>query len=391
MTDRSLCQQPPAGGAPGQRGLVPTPALPWERLPAARTAGSGLATEAPLGERGGALCRGRKGALACWRGSPRCSLGLGAVGEARPPPAPPGGARGWRRRSGRRARGGREAAAGLGPCRARRSTPRPRTRTTCPQVSGGGRGAAARPGPGAGAHCCACRCGVQRGRRERTGAGGGGGQPAAAPRQKEPPPPRQQEEEEKRNEEEEEEEEEEVDNVEQVERNREEEEKKKEDALWASFLSDVGQKPKAGAATHVTQTKKAEEEKSGNKLQEKPKDSGKVTITKTFDFAGEEVRVTKEVDSNSKEAKSFLKQQEKWQSASPASLPTVSGLVLHWKPPNVLEQLEASGSTGEDSEYTHNWVLSIVQRAAGEEAKRYEQPSGEDWLQKAEDEHTGEV
>ncbi|KAM6123672.1 craniofacial development protein 1 [Phoenicopterus ruber ruber] len=128
-----------------------------------------------------------------------------------------------------------------------------------------------------------------------------------------------------------EEEEEEVDNVEQVERNREEEEKKKEDALWASFLSDVGQKPKAVAAMQVTQAKKAEE-KSGNKLQEKPKesekpkDSGKVTITKVFDFAGEEVRVTKEVDSTSKEAKSFLKQQEKWQSAAPASFPTVSGV-----------------------------------------------------------------
>ncbi|XP_074896472.1 craniofacial development protein 1 [Buteo buteo] len=130
----------------------------------------------------------------------------------------------------------------------------------------------------------------------------------------------------------EEEEEEEVDNVEQVERNREEEEKKKEDALWASFLSDVGRKPKAVAATQVMQTKKGEEEKSGNKLQEKPKesekpkDSGKVTITKVFDFAGEEVRVTKEVDSTSKEAKSFLKQQEKWQSSAPASLPTVSGV-----------------------------------------------------------------
>uniref|UniRef100_A0A6G1REQ2 Craniofacial development protein 1 n=1 Tax=Hypotaenidia okinawae TaxID=2861861 RepID=A0A6G1REQ2_9GRUI len=129
-----------------------------------------------------------------------------------------------------------------------------------------------------------------------------------------------------------EEEEEEVDNVEQVERNREEEEKKKEDALWASFLSDVGQKPKAVAATQGTQAKKAEGEKSGKKLQEKPKepekpkDSGKVTITKVFDFAGEEVRVTKEVDSNSKEAKSFLKQQEKMQVAAPASLPTVSGV-----------------------------------------------------------------
>ncbi|NXI59686.1 CFDP1 protein, partial [Chloroceryle aenea] len=37
-------------------------------------------------------------------------------------------------------------------------------------------------------------------------------------------------------------------------------------------------------------------------------------------------RVTKEVDSTSKEAKSFLKQQEKWQSAAPGSLPTGSGV-----------------------------------------------------------------
>lgn len=54
--------------------------------------------------------------------------------------------------------------------------------------------------------------------------------------------------EEKAQQNEEEEEEEEVDNAEQAERNREEEEKKKEDALWARFLRDVGEKPKAGAA-----------------------------------------------------------------------------------------------------------------------------------------------
>uniref|UniRef100_A0A8B9PAY5 Craniofacial development protein 1 n=1 Tax=Apteryx owenii TaxID=8824 RepID=A0A8B9PAY5_APTOW len=126
-------------------------------------------------------------------------------------------------------------------------------------------------------------------------------------------------------------EEEEVDNLKQAERDREEEEKKKEDALWASFLSDVGQKPKVLTATQVTQTSKAEE-KSVNKLQEKskepekPKDAGKLTITEVFDFAGEEVRVTKEVDATSKEAKSFLKQQEKIQSGAPASLPTVSGV-----------------------------------------------------------------
>ncbi|XP_061231818.1 craniofacial development protein 1 [Neopsephotus bourkii] len=130
-------------------------------------------------------------------------------------------------------------------------------------------------------------------------------------------------EEEKTQRNEEEEEEEEVDNVEQVERRKEEEIKKKEDALWASFLSDVGQKPKPETST---QAEKAEGERSGKKLQEKPKDSGKVTITKMFDFAGEEVRVTKEVDSTSKEAKAFLKQQEKWQSAAPTSLPTVSGM-----------------------------------------------------------------
>ncbi|XP_065518689.1 craniofacial development protein 1 isoform X1 [Lathamus discolor] len=134
-------------------------------------------------------------------------------------------------------------------------------------------------------------------------------------------PDETEEEETQRNEEEEEEEE--VDNVEQVERRKEEEIKKKEDALWASFLSDVGQKPKPEAST---QAEKAEGERSEKKLQEKPKDSGKVTITKMFDFAGEEVRVTKEVDSTSKEAKAFLKQQEKWQSAAPTSFPTVSGV-----------------------------------------------------------------
>lgn len=46
-------------------------------------------------------------------------------------------------------------------------------------------------------------------------------------------------------------EEEEGDNLKQVEEDREEEEKKKEDALWASFLSDVGQKPKVAVATQA--------------------------------------------------------------------------------------------------------------------------------------------
>nr|XP_046217704.1 craniofacial development protein 1-like [Oncorhynchus gorbuscha] len=41
-----------------------------------------------------------------------------------------------------------------------------------------------------------------------------------------------------------------------------------------------------------------------------PKEPSKVTITKVFDFAGEEVRVSKEVGADSKEAKSFLKAKE---------------------------------------------------------------------------------
>ena len=44
---------------------------------------------------------------------------------------------------------------------------------------------------------------------------------------------------------------------------------------------------------------------------EKPKDTEKVKTTKVFDFAGEEVRVAKEVDATFKEAKSFFKQNEK--------------------------------------------------------------------------------
>ncbi|EMP31387.1 Craniofacial development protein 1 [Chelonia mydas] len=96
------------------------------------------------------------------------------------------------------------------------------------------------------------------------------------------------------------EEKEEADSLRQVKGSRaeEEEKKKKEDALWASFLSDVGQKSKAPAAAQLTspQTNKTTVEKSSSKLQEeakepeKPKDMAKVTITKVFDFAGEEVR-----------------------------------------------------------------------------------------------------
>lgn len=97
----------------------------------------------------------------------------------------------------------------------------------------------------------------------------------------------------------------------------EEVKKKREDDLWSSFLSDVGQKTKAQPPTPSAKDKQAQPEKpkatnttpkQSTETKEEPK---KVTITKVFDFAGEEVRVTKEVDSSSKEAMAFIKQQEK--------------------------------------------------------------------------------
>ncbi|XP_078067060.1 craniofacial development protein 1 isoform X5 [Mustelus asterias] len=75
-------------------------------------------------------------------------------------------------------------------------------------------------------------------------------------------------------------------------------EKKKADDLWASFLSDVGQKPKPVATTPTSRKEnilvdqeKLSEPQDVVKDSEKPKALGKVTITKVFDFAGEEVKV----------------------------------------------------------------------------------------------------
>ncbi|XP_008821182.1 craniofacial development protein 1 [Nannospalax galili] len=112
--------------------------------------------------------------------------------------------------------------------------------------------------------------------------------------------------------------------------------KKKEDELWASFLNDVGPKSKVAPSAPVKAAEETEETSSSKLLVkaeelEKPKETEKVKITKVFDFAGEEVRVTKEVDATSKEARSFLKQNEKDkpQGSAPSAallLPAGSGI-----------------------------------------------------------------
>ncbi|XP_072926047.1 craniofacial development protein 1 isoform X2 [Hemitrygon akajei] len=109
-------------------------------------------------------------------------------------------------------------------------------------------------------------------------------------------------------------------------------EKKKADDLWASFLSDVGQKAKPKEIIPASTKEETSVEEKSNKHQdlvkdpEKQKSPGKVTITKVFDFAGEEVKITKEVDAASKEAKNFLQKQnnveEKCSSTTPVSVAT---------------------------------------------------------------------
>ncbi|XP_048371672.1 craniofacial development protein 1 [Sphaerodactylus townsendi] len=109
---------------------------------------------------------------------------------------------------------------------------------------------------------------------------------------------------------------------------KEEEKKKKEEALWATFLSDVGQKPRAATGDQVTC---AQKDKPAEKNSCKPREVAqepqkpKVAITEVFDFAGEEVRITKEVDASSKEAQDFLKKQDQ-KTVTPVSHPTSSGV-----------------------------------------------------------------
>uniref|UniRef100_A0A3Q0SUZ4 Craniofacial development protein 1 n=1 Tax=Amphilophus citrinellus TaxID=61819 RepID=A0A3Q0SUZ4_AMPCI len=87
--------------------------------------------------------------------------------------------------------------------------------------------------------------------------------------------------------------------------------RKKSDELWASFLSDVGSRPKESAPQSDTAEKDEPTvfKTAPLKTETKPSGPAKVTITKVFDFAGEEVRVNKEVSADSKEAKSYLKSQ----------------------------------------------------------------------------------
>ncbi|XP_067575809.1 craniofacial development protein 1 isoform X1 [Pseudorca crassidens] len=202
--------------------------------------------------------------------------------------------------------------------------------------------------------------------------------------------------------------------------------KKKEDELWASFLNDVGPKSKVPLRTQVKRREEAEETSSSKLLVkaeelEKPKETEKVKITKVFDFAGEEVRVTREVDATSKEAKSFFKQNEKEkpQANVPSALPSLpagsgkgrrhdsSGLTEDT--PHILK-LRPDLSLGGGQQFKNAFYVDILrhfheemetclrkskpgvkQQNEVKKIKWHEQPSGENRSQEAEDEHPREV
>ncbi|XP_029781374.1 craniofacial development protein 1 isoform X2 [Suricata suricatta] len=177
--------------------------------------------------------------------------------------------------------------------------------------------------------------------------------------------------------------------------------KKKEDELWASFLNDVGPKPKVPPDTQVKSGEKTEEMSSSKLLVrteelEKPKETEKVKITKVFDFAGEEVRVTKEVDATSKEAKSFFKQNEKEkpQAAGPAAvspLPAGSGKLSLMTACGIDARGERCVSWTQQKSDQRDCRVPRSDDLIVKKIKRHDEPFGENWSQEAEDEHPREV
>lgn len=81
------------------------------------------------------------------------------------------------------------------------------------------------------------------------------------------------------------------------------------DTLEDKKPEKIQEQPKSLMSSIFESVKQTTEAKKETEAQEKA-DENKLKITKVFDFAGETVEVTKEVEKDSKEAKQFLKKQE---------------------------------------------------------------------------------
>lgn len=90
--------------------------------------------------------------------------------------------------------------------------------------------------------------------------------------------------------------------------------KKRVDTLWADFLKDVGGSTKNSkeGSTEVTTTTTSSQKQE------------KVTIVKEYDFAGETVRISTQVDSSSKEAKEEEKRKSLPVAPQPQVVPSAS-------------------------------------------------------------------
>ncbi|XP_061533165.1 craniofacial development protein 1 isoform X2 [Phycodurus eques] len=103
-----------------------------------------------------------------------------------------------------------------------------------------------------------------------------------------------------------------VEKLTQIQKDDEATQKKQSDDLWARFLSDVAPRPKgsmAASPTHTTPEAHSLASSVCMRTESQESDPAKVTIVKVFDFAGEEIRVNKEVLADSKEAKIHLESQ----------------------------------------------------------------------------------
>lgn len=84
----------------------------------------------------------------------------------------------------------------------------------------------------------------------------------------------------------------------------EEERKKRADSLWASFMKDTGFKSKATKPLNAATSKTSSENSTNTSSLPSPKTTQEtIKVTKVFEFAGEEVKVEKEVPINSAEAR----------------------------------------------------------------------------------------
>ncbi|CAH1129349.1 unnamed protein product [Ceutorhynchus assimilis] len=138
--------------------------------------------------------------------------------------------------------------------------------------------------------------------------------------------------------------------------------KQKADDLWADFMKDTGFTSKNTKATspsssQIAKTPIQSTSRNNKKETEPEKQAEKVKITQIFEFAGEEVKVEKEVDPNSAEARLLSKAPVKKKAANlnglgnvlnqlgkKQKISTLEKTKLDWekfkKDENIIEELE---------------------------------------------------